>query len=106
MSLGPTPGAAVRLGPLDPDRALIVGEGIENALSLMQLRGLPGWSAIGTSGLKSLVLPRAVKRVLIAVDHDPHGKGEEAAREAGAGSPKAARCGWRSRARPATGTTF
>ena len=83
MSLGPTAGGAVRLAPLDPDRALIVGEGIENTLSLMQLRGLPGWSAIGTSGLKSLVLPQAARRVLIAVDHDPHGKGEAAAREAG-----------------------
>jgi hypothetical protein len=83
MSLGPTAGGTVRLGLLDPNRALIVGEGIENTLSLMQLRGLPGWSAIGTSGLKSLVLPRAAIRVLIAVDHDRHGKGEAAAREAG-----------------------
>ena len=81
MSLGPTAGAAVRLSPFHPDRALIVGEGIENTLSLMQLRGLPGWSAIGTSGLKSLVLPQGARRVLIAVDHDPHGKGEAAARE-------------------------
>ena len=83
MSLGPTAGGAVRLGLLDPNRALIVGEGLENTLSLMQLRGLPGWSAIGTSGMKSLVLPRAATRVLIAVDHDRHGKGEAAAREAG-----------------------
>ena len=83
MSLGPTACSAVQLGPLDPDRALIVGEGIESVLSLMQLRGLPGWAAIGTSGLKTLVLPRAARRVLIAVDHDEHGKGEAAAREAG-----------------------
>jgi hypothetical protein len=83
MSLGPTAGGAVRLAPLDPDRALIVGEGIENTLTLMQLRGLPGWSAIGTSGLKRLVLPCEATRVLIAVDHDRHGKGEAAAREAG-----------------------
>jgi hypothetical protein len=82
MSLGPTAGAAVRLGPLNSARALIVGEGIENTLSLMQLRDLPGWSAIGTSGLKNLILPRSVRRVLIAVDHDRHGKGEAAARDA------------------------
>jgi hypothetical protein len=82
MSLGPTAGAAVRLGPLNPVRALIVGEGIENTLSLMQLRDLPGWSAIGTSGLKNLILPRVIRLVLIAVDHDRHGKGEMAARDA------------------------
>ena len=82
-SLGPTAGGAVRLGPLDPDRALIVGEGIETVLSLMQLRGLPGWAAISTSGLNALMLPLAARRVLIAVDHDEHGKGEAAAREAG-----------------------
>jgi hypothetical protein len=81
-SLGPTSGGAVRLGPLDPARALIVGEGIESTLSLMQLRGLPGWAAIGTCGLKNLVLPRAATRVLVAVDHDTHGKGEAAARDA------------------------
>jgi hypothetical protein len=83
MSLAPTAGGAVRLGPLDPDRALIIGEGIENTLSLMQLRGLPGWAALSTSGLKNLVLPRAAKRVLIAVDHDTHGKGEAEARDTG-----------------------
>jgi hypothetical protein len=83
MSLGPTAGAAVRLGSLDPDRALIIGEGVENTLSLMQLRGLPGWAALGTSGLKNLMLPPAATHVLIAVDHDRHGKGEAAAREAG-----------------------
>jgi hypothetical protein len=83
MSLGPVAGGAVRLGSFDPDRALIVGEGIESTWSLMQLRGLPGWAALSTSGLKSLALPRAVTRVLIAVDHDRNGAGEAAARDAG-----------------------
>ena len=55
----------------------------ESVFSLMQLRGLPGWAALSTSGLKNLMLPRAVKRVLIAVDHDKNGTGEAAAREAG-----------------------
>src|SRR5262249_45376544 len=43
LSLGRLAGGAVRLAPLDPDRALVVGEGVESTLSLMQLRGLPGW---------------------------------------------------------------
>jgi hypothetical protein len=83
MSLGPVTGGAVRLAPFDPERALIVGEGIESTLSLMQLRRLPGWAALSVPGLKSLVLPRAVERVLVAVDHDRNGAGEAAAREAG-----------------------
>jgi putative DNA primase/helicase len=81
--LAPVAGGAVRLAPLDPDRALIVGEGIETTLSLMHLRGLPGWAALSTSGLENLILPREAKRVLIGVDHDRNGAGEWAARKAG-----------------------
>jgi putative DNA primase/helicase len=83
MSLGSTRGGVVRLAPYDGDRALIIGEGIETVLSLMQLRGLPGWASVSSSILKYLVLPPAVRRVLIAVDHDRHGVGERSARAAG-----------------------
>jgi hypothetical protein len=38
-SLGPIGGGAVQLGRIEPERPLIVGEGIESTLSLMQLRG-------------------------------------------------------------------
>jgi hypothetical protein len=84
LSLGRLAGGAVRLAPLDTDRALIVGKGVESVLSLMQLRSLPGWAALGTSGLLALVLPPGVGRVLIAADHDRNGAGEAAARAAGA----------------------
>jgi hypothetical protein len=80
--LAPVAGGVVRLASLDPQRALIVGEGIETVLSLMQLRQLPGWSALSAPGLKTLVLPQAARRVLIAVDHDRTGVGEAAARDA------------------------
>jgi putative DNA primase/helicase len=83
MSLGPTRGGVVRLAEFDPDRALIIGEGIESTLSLMALRNLPGWAAVSTSVLKHLVLPSAVQRVLVAVDNDRAGQGERAARAAG-----------------------
>jgi hypothetical protein len=83
MALGRPAGGAVHLASLDAHRALIVGEGIESVLSLMQLRSLPGWAALGTSGLRSLILPRMTTRVLIAVDHDSNGAGEAAARDAG-----------------------
>lgn len=83
LSLGPTRGGVVRLAPFEPDKALIVGEGIETTLSLMQLRGLPGWAGVSTSILKHLVLPAAVGRVLIAVDNDRNGAGQRAAHAAG-----------------------
>jgi hypothetical protein len=80
--LGPVAGAAVRLAPADPEQPLIVGEGIETVLSLMQLRALPGWAALSASGLRALVLAQSVRRILIAVDNDLSGAGQEAAREA------------------------
>jgi len=80
--LAPVAGGAVRLAWFDPERPLIIGEGTESTLSLMQLRGLPGWSALSAGGIKALVLPRAVRRVLIAVDNDRNGAGQDAAREA------------------------
>jgi putative DNA primase/helicase len=83
MSLGPTRGGVVRLAPHDPYRALILGEGIESVASLMIIRCLPGWAGVSTSVLKCLALPSAVRRVLIAVDHDRNGAGERAARVAG-----------------------
>jgi putative DNA primase/helicase len=48
--LGRAAGSAVRLAPIQPDRALVAGEGVESTLSLMQLRGLPGWTALSASG--------------------------------------------------------
>jgi hypothetical protein len=83
LSLGPTRGGIVRLAPFDPDCPLIIGEGIETTLSLMQLRGLPGWAGVSTSVLKYLILPAVVQRVLLAVDADRNGAGERAARTAG-----------------------
>ena len=81
--IGPVTGAAIRLGEVRPDRALIAGEGIESTLSLMQLRGLPGWAGVSAPGLRALVLTPSAQRVLIAVDRDVNGAGEAAARDAG-----------------------
>jgi putative DNA primase/helicase len=72
-------GGAVRLAPYDPRRALAVGEGIENAASAMHLLDLPGWAALSAPGIKSLELPECVRNVVIAVDNDENGTGQEAA---------------------------
>jgi hypothetical protein len=80
MSLGPIRGGAVRLAPAA--QKITVGEGIETVLSVMQRTGTPGWAALSTSGLRTLVLPRLVEEVIILADADP--AGEVAAQDAAA----------------------
>ena len=76
MSLGRLAGGAVRLGPVGEHVA--IAEGIENALSAMQaMPGLVAWAALSTTGMKAVVLPPQVRKVLILADADP--PGEEAA---------------------------
>jgi hypothetical protein len=72
-------GGAIRLGDFDPERELIVGEGIETALSAMEVLGLPGWAASSAGGLRTLELPLAVRAVLIAADNDRSGTGQRSA---------------------------
>jgi putative DNA primase/helicase len=74
MCLGPVAGGAVRLGECGEHLAL--AEGIETALSVQQVTGIPAWAAISASGFRSLVLsplPRAAF-VTIAADPDPVGQ--------------------------------
>jgi hypothetical protein len=97
--LGATAGGAVRLasGP----GALIVGEGIESALSAYILHGdttATAWAALSTSGLRGLHLPRVGgfgkvgtgrASLIVAVD------GEKAGRDAGRDlAARAAGLGW------------
>ena len=64
-------GGAVRLAAA-ADR-LLIGEGVETVLAAMQATGSPGWATLGTSGLRSLILPPEVHEVIIAADGDPPG---------------------------------
>jgi hypothetical protein len=79
-SLGPVGGGAVRLAPAS--ETLMVGEGIETCLAAMQATTLLGWAALSTSGLRALILPTAVRTVMILADNDVNGAGERAARAA------------------------
>jgi hypothetical protein len=81
-SLGPVGGGAVRLAPVQAGEELIVGEGIETTLAVMQSTGLPGWAALSANGLRSLGLPADAQRILIAADNDSNGVGEKAAYDA------------------------
>ncbi len=77
MMLGPVKGGAVHLA--EPTNQLMVGEGIETCLSVMQATGHPAWAALSTSGLKALTLPASVTEVTVLADGDD--AGEAAARE-------------------------
>jgi len=77
-SHGRIAGGAIRLASAEDH--LLVGEGVETVLSAMLASGQPGWATAGTSGLRALVLPDAVKTVTIAADADA--AGEQAAQAA------------------------
>ena len=82
MMLGPCHGGVVRLGTVDPKNLLVVAEGVETALSVMQACGLPGWAALSANGIRSLTLPPEASTVLICADNDANGVGQRAANEA------------------------
>ena len=79
MMLGSCRGAAVCLAA--PGRLLMVGEGIETCLAVMQATGHPAWAALSTSGLRALQLPHSVRDVIVLADGDEPGvaAAEEAA---------------------------
>ena len=51
-----------------------MAEGIEDALSFMQMTGQPCWSAVVAGGIEQLILPPEVKFVAIAMDNDKRGR--------------------------------
>jgi hypothetical protein len=79
MTLCPVTGHSVWLG--EPATSLVLTEGIESGLSLMQLlgSGVPAWATLSTSGLQSVILPERVRNVLIGADNDKNGAGLAAA---------------------------
>jgi putative DNA primase/helicase len=80
-SLGPIWGSAIRLHTIEPDKPLLIGEGIESSASAGRLMGLPAWAAVSAGNMaKALVLPTEARRVVIAVDPDDAGR--KAARDA------------------------
>ena len=72
MMLGPCAGGAVRL-VVGGDDELVLAEGLETALSILQATGRPIWATLSTSGLKSVILPHEVKSITIAADSDEPG---------------------------------
>ena len=64
---------AAPFGLFPSAETLAIGEGIESTLAGMHFTGLPGWAALSTSGLRSIVLPREVANVVILADADEAG---------------------------------
>ena len=77
MALGTIGRGAVRLGPVQP--ALALAEGIETALSVMQIFSIPCWAALG-SGMAGVEVPKEVIEVQVFGDNGA--PGHEAARKA------------------------
>ena len=72
-AMGHLLGNAVRLTPYDD--ILVVGEGIETMLSLVEaMPGLPVWAALSSGHLGVVLLPKGVQRLYIAIDRDPAGQ--------------------------------
>ena len=73
-TLGPIGGAVLRLCQPHPDKALVVGEGIETSLSAGLLTGRPAWAAFSAGNMERVTLPDDVREVWIASDHDAPGQ--------------------------------
>ena len=72
-SLGSLASGGVRLGETVAGRVL-VGEGIESTAAAMRvLDAQVALATLGTSGLRAVVLPASVRRVVIAADRDAGG---------------------------------
>lgn len=71
LSFGIIAGSAVRLG--EAAEELIVVEGPEDGLALMQERRRPVWVAAGASVLPKMEFPDAVRSVVVCADNDQAG---------------------------------
>lgn len=73
LSLGKVSGGAIRLAPLDGGD-LIVCEGPEDGLSLLQVLRRPVWVAAGAGMLPAMRFPSSISRVAIGGDGDEAGR--------------------------------
>jgi putative DNA primase/helicase len=74
--LGRAAGGAVRLAPAAA--VVMVGEGLESCLAGVQATGCQHGPHSRRDGMKALVLPPIVRRVVILADNDANGTGERA----------------------------
>lgn len=71
LSLGPASGGCVRLAPVA--EVLWLAEGVENALSLVQMTGCACWATCGAGNMSKADLPGEIRSVVIAADNGQAG---------------------------------
>jgi hypothetical protein len=73
MILGQAKGGSVRLG--SPGKKLVITEGIETALSIIQATALPVWAGLSTIGMQNIIVPPLdiTPEIIIAADNDEAG---------------------------------
>jgi putative DNA primase/helicase len=82
MVLGPKDGAAVKLSPDDAvTMGLTIAEGVETALSGIQLGWRPAWSVGDAAGIAKFPVLPGVEALTILVDNDESGTGQRRAIE-------------------------
>lgn len=73
-------GGAIRLTPAG--KRLAIAEGIESALAVTAITGIPCWAAISATIMPNVIVPESVTDVVIFADHDiPDDKGRRAGQE-------------------------
>lgn len=75
--IGQQKGGVIKLGVMGP--MIVIGEGIESALSAGAACGLPALAAISAGNMAAIELPAGVEGVLIAFDREEAGVGRKAA---------------------------
>jgi putative DNA primase/helicase len=71
---GPSKGGFIQLGKWpDPNKPLIIAEGIETALSAMQLTGFNGIAALSANNMPHVIVPPCVA-LIICADNDEAGR--------------------------------
>jgi putative DNA primase/helicase len=71
-------GGAVRLTDI-VNNELAITEGIETALAVYQMFGLPVWATLSDNGIKTFETPLGLRRLHIFADHDSNHVGQAAA---------------------------
>lgn len=71
-------GGAIRLFPIEGD-TMGVAEGIETAISCIQLFGIPTWATVSSTIMESFEPPEEVRKIIIYSDNDANFTGQHSA---------------------------
>jgi putative DNA primase/helicase len=73
LSFGKLRGGHVPIGQSDPNRPLIVAEGVETAMAASQITGMPAIATLGAQNLRT-VEPPPCSEIIITADNDDTGR--------------------------------